>query len=70
MGLPADASGAYRPNPQATTKLSPRPSSLKSYIIKFFATRKKSSAMITQKRSILGTLKFRRRFSPEEKWPR
>jgi hypothetical protein len=32
MGLPADASGAYRPNPQATTKLAPRPSSLKGYI--------------------------------------
>ena len=31
MGLPADASGAYRPNPQATTKLAPRPSSLKGY---------------------------------------
>jgi hypothetical protein len=30
-GLPADASGAYRPNPQATTKLAPRPSSLKGY---------------------------------------
>jgi hypothetical protein len=32
MGLPADASGAYRPNPQATIKLAPRPSSLKGYI--------------------------------------
>ena len=32
MGLPADASGAYRPNPQATTKLVPRPSSLKGYV--------------------------------------
>jgi len=32
MGLPADASGAYRPNPQATTKLAPRPSSLKDYL--------------------------------------
>jgi hypothetical protein len=32
MGLPADASGAYRPNPQATTKLAPRPSSLKGYL--------------------------------------
>jgi hypothetical protein len=32
MGLPADASGAYRPNPQAPTKLAPRPSSLKGYI--------------------------------------
>jgi hypothetical protein len=31
MGLPADASGAYRPNPQATTKLAPRPSSRKGY---------------------------------------
>jgi hypothetical protein len=31
MGLPADASGAYRPNPQATIKLAPRPSSLKGY---------------------------------------
>jgi len=31
MGFPADASGAYRPNPQATTKLAPRPSSLKGY---------------------------------------
>ena len=31
MGLPADASGAYRPNPQATKKLAPRPSSLKGY---------------------------------------
>ena len=31
MGLPAEASGAYRPNPQATTKLAPRPSSLKGY---------------------------------------
>ena len=31
MGLPADASGAYRPDPQATTKLAPRPSSLKGY---------------------------------------
>jgi hypothetical protein len=31
MGLPADASGAYRPNPQATTELAPRPSSLKGY---------------------------------------
>jgi len=31
MGLPADASGAYRPNPQATTKLAPHPSSLKGY---------------------------------------
>jgi diaminohydroxyphosphoribosylaminopyrimidine deaminase/5-amino-6-(5-phosphoribosylamino)uracil reductase len=31
-GLPADASGAYRPNPQATTKLAPRPSSLKGYL--------------------------------------
>ena len=31
MGLPADASGAYRPNPQATTKLTPRPSSRKGY---------------------------------------
>jgi hypothetical protein len=54
MGLPADASGAHRPDPQATTKLAPRPSSLKGYIIKFFATREKSSAMITQKKSILG----------------
>jgi len=32
MGLPADASGAYRPNPQATAKLAPRPSSLKGYM--------------------------------------
>jgi hypothetical protein len=32
MGLPADASGAYRPNPQATAKLAPRPSSRKGYI--------------------------------------
>jgi hypothetical protein len=31
MGLPADASGAYRPNPQATAKLASRPSSLKGY---------------------------------------
>jgi len=31
MGLPADAFGAYRPNPQATAKLAPRPSSLKGY---------------------------------------
>jgi hypothetical protein len=31
MGLPADASGASRPNPQATTKLAPRPSSRKGY---------------------------------------
>ena len=31
-GLPADASGAYRPNPQATTKLAPRPSSRKGYL--------------------------------------
>jgi hypothetical protein len=31
MGLPADVSGAYRPNPQATTKFAPRPSSLKGY---------------------------------------
>jgi hypothetical protein len=30
-GLPADAFGAYRPNPQATTKLAPRLSSLKGY---------------------------------------
>ena len=30
--IPADASGAYRPNPQATTKLAPRPSTLKGYI--------------------------------------
>jgi len=29
--FPADASGAYHPNPQATTKLAPRPSSLKGY---------------------------------------
>ncbi|MCJ7496443.1 MAG: hypothetical protein MUP68_19740, partial [Deltaproteobacteria bacterium] len=36
MGLPADASGAYRPNPQATTKLAPRPSSLKGYIASTF----------------------------------
>jgi hypothetical protein len=36
MGLPADASGAYRPNPQATTKLAPRPSSLKGYRLFFF----------------------------------
>jgi hypothetical protein len=34
MGLPADASGAYRPNPQATTKLAPRPSLLKGYTMK------------------------------------
>ena len=31
MGLPADASGACRPNPQATTKLAPCPSLLKGY---------------------------------------
>ena len=31
-GLPADASGAHRPNPQATTKLGPRPSSRKGYV--------------------------------------
>jgi len=36
MGLPADASGAYRPNPQATTKLAPRPSSLKGYLSALF----------------------------------
>ncbi|MCX5912470.1 MAG: hypothetical protein NTV04_11115, partial [Deltaproteobacteria bacterium] len=36
MGLPADASGAYRPNPQATTKLAPRPSSLKGYVLGVF----------------------------------
>jgi hypothetical protein len=39
-------------------------------IIKFYATREKSSAMITQKRSNFGTLKFRRGFSQEGKWPR
>ena len=33
MGLPADASGASRPNPQATTNLAPHPSSLKGYTI-------------------------------------
>jgi hypothetical protein len=33
MGLPADASGAYRPNPQATAKFAPRPSSLKGYTL-------------------------------------
>jgi hypothetical protein len=37
MGLPADASGAYRPNPQATTKLAPRPSSQKGYPAKDLA---------------------------------
>ena len=31
MGLPADASGAHHPDPQATTKLAPRPSSLEGY---------------------------------------
>jgi len=36
MGLPADASGAYRPNPQATTKLAPRPPSLKGYVLGVF----------------------------------
>jgi hypothetical protein len=34
MGFPADASGAYRPNPQATAELAPRPSSLKGYGMK------------------------------------
>jgi hypothetical protein len=29
--FPADASGAYRPNPQATTKLALGPQSLKDY---------------------------------------
>ena len=32
--FPADASGAYRPNPQATTELAPGPSSLKGYLIR------------------------------------
>jgi hypothetical protein len=41
MGLPADASGAYRPNPQATTKLAPRPSSRKGY--KEYPTIKKAN---------------------------
>jgi len=31
LGFPADASGAYHPDPQATTKLASRPSSLKGY---------------------------------------
>jgi len=31
LPIPADASGAYRPNPQATTKLAPGPPSLKGY---------------------------------------
>ena len=41
MGLPADASGAYRPNPQATTKLAPRPSSRKGYDLFRFQVRHK-----------------------------
>ena len=31
LPIPADASGAYRPNPQAKTKLAPRPSSRVGY---------------------------------------
>ena len=31
LPIPADASGAYRPNPQATTKLAPAPPLLKGY---------------------------------------
>ena len=31
LGIPADASGAYRPGPQATTEVVPRPPSLKGY---------------------------------------
>jgi hypothetical protein len=46
MGLPADASGAFRPNPQATTKLAPRPSSLKGYkaTLNFIEKRKLQNA--------------------------
>jgi hypothetical protein len=35
--FPADASGAYRPNPQATTKLALGSSSLKGYALKHFS---------------------------------
>jgi len=33
LGIPADASGVYRPSPQATIKVVPRHPSLKSYTI-------------------------------------
>jgi hypothetical protein len=46
MGLPADASGAYRPNPQATTKLAPRPSSLKGYVFLLFFLDSPSAILI------------------------
>ena len=37
MPIPADASGAYRPDPQATTKPAPAPPSLKGYLKRSFS---------------------------------
>ncbi len=41
LPIPADASGAYRPDPQATTKPAPGPPSLKGYAFPIFPLDKK-----------------------------